>query len=170
MGNELVNIYFLRRGDLVKIGYAKDVSKRVATMQHSLHDVMWIIEGVPRSREKEIHYAMRKWWEFGEWFRAEPESLALMKSIVDGHEPEDFIIYADRSKSTRRMRSKIAAHESWANTTDRAARTAPARQALEQKFLDMADGDPQRAESLRKAHFQRLALKSAEARRRKRAT
>ena len=62
----------------------------------------------------------------------------------------------------------IAAHTSWANTTDRAARTAKARAALDQKFLDEAGGDPLRAESLRKAHFKRLALKSAQARRRRR--
>ena len=62
--------------------------------------------------------------------------------------------------------ASIAAHSSWAKTPDRAARTAPARRALEQKFLDAADGDPVRAEHLRKAHFKRLALKSAQARRR----
>ncbi|QYJ05390.1 hypothetical protein KUV85_06840 [Nocardioides panacisoli] len=60
---------------------------------------------------------------------------------------------------------RIGAHASWANTKDRSARTAPARRALEQKFLDLADGDPVRAEHLRKAHFQRLALRSAQARR-----
>lgn len=66
----------------------------------------------------------------------------------------------------RRLHASIAAHESWANTRDRTARTAPARRALEEKFLKEADGDPVRAEHLRKAHFQRLALKSARARRR----
>lgn len=66
----------------------------------------------------------------------------------------------------RRLRSSIAAHESWANTENRSARTAPARAALERKFLDAAGGDPVRAEHLRKAHFARLALKSAQARRR----
>ncbi|MDT0201342.1 hypothetical protein [Nocardioides sp. AE5] len=63
------------------------------------------------------------------------------------------------------LRSRIAAHESWANTKNRSARTAPARAALEQKFLDQADGDPVRAHHLKKAHFARLALKSAQARR-----
>lgn len=63
------------------------------------------------------------------------------------------------------MRAAIAAHTSWANTTDRSARTAPARAALEAKFLEEADGDPVRAEHLRKAYFTRLALKSAQARR-----
>jgi hypothetical protein len=60
---------------------------------------------------------------------------------------------------------KLGAHTSWANTKDRAARTAPARAAFEQKFLDQANGDPVRAAHLRKAHFARLALKSAQARR-----
>lgn len=60
---------------------------------------------------------------------------------------------------------RIGAHTSWANTKDRTARTAPARAALEQRFLDQADGDPVRAAHLRKAYYQRLALKSAQARR-----
>lgn len=65
----------------------------------------------------------------------------------------------------RKLRSTIAAHESWANTPDRPARTAPARRALEQRFLTLAEGDPIRAEHLRKAHYARMALKSAQVRR-----
>lgn len=67
--------------------------------------------------------------------------------------------------SERRLAASIAAHESWAATSDRTARTAPARAALDQKFLDAADGDPVRAAHLRKAWYARLALKSAKARR-----
>jgi len=63
---------------------------------------------------------------------------------------------------------RLGAHASWANTTDRSARTAPARDAFEQKFLDAADGDHVRAAHLRKAHFARLALKSAQSRRKAR--
>ena len=74
------------------------------------------------------------------------------------------------------LRSRIAAHESWARTPDRAARTAPARAALMARFEHEVDPDgslPQaerqrRAQHLRKAHFARLALKSAQARRRAR--
>jgi hypothetical protein len=62
---------------------------------------------------------------------------------------------------------RIGAHVSWANTVDRSARTAPARAALEAKFLSEADGDPVRAEHLRKAHFSRLAFNSAQARRKR---
>ncbi len=65
----------------------------------------------------------------------------------------------------RSLTASIAAHASWANTANRSARTAPARAALEAKFLAEAGGDPVRAEHLRKAHFKRLALKSVQARR-----
>jgi hypothetical protein len=64
------------------------------------------------------------------------------------------------------LQAKIAAHTSWANTVDRTARTAKGRRAFEDKFLAEADGDELRAASLRKAYFARMALKSAQARRR----
>lgn len=63
---------------------------------------------------------------------------------------------------------KRSAHISWANTADPRARTANARKAFEQKFLDQAGGDPKRAESFRKAYYAELALKSVESRKRSR--
>lgn len=75
-------------------------------------------------------------------------------------------------RSERSLQSSIAAHESWANTADRSARTAPARAALLAKFE--AEVDPEgtlpaderrrRADHKKRAYFQRLALKSAKAR------
>ncbi|KUH90618.1 hypothetical protein [Mycobacterium sp. IS-1556] len=65
------------------------------------------------------------------------------------------------------LTAKRNAHKSWAATPDRTKRTAPARRAFENRFLRQADGDPVRAECLRKAYFADLALKSARARRRR---
>ena len=70
--------------------------------------------------------------------------------------------------SEQSMVARAAAELSWANTTDRSARTAPARAALWQRFLDQVDGDEVRARHLWKAHFANLALRSAQARRRAR--
>lgn len=78
------------------------------------------------------------------------------------------------TETERRLRASIAAHTSWARTPDRSARTAPAREAALARFEREVDPDgvllPQerarRAEHARKAYFQRLALKSARARRR----
>ena len=81
----------------------------------------------------------------------------------------------DLTPEERSLRASIAAHESWANTEDRSSRTAAARAALLAKFEDEVDPDrkldpaerARRAEHKRKAHFQRLALASAKARRAK---
>ena len=75
---------------------------------------------------------------------------------------------ADRS-----LIARLAAHESWANTADPSARTAPARRALLDRFERQVDPDgvlspaerARRAGHARKAYFTRLALRSAQARR-----
>jgi hypothetical protein len=69
------------------------------------------------------------------------------------------------SPSERRLAAQAAAHESWAHTADRSARTAPGRAARDARFLEEAGGDPVKAASLRRAYFARLALASAKARR-----
>lgn len=79
------------------------------------------------------------------------------------------------SPSERVLRSQIAAHTSWANTPDRAARTLPARRAMLDKFERQVDPDgvlapaerAARAQHAKKAHYARLALLSAQARRRR---
>ncbi|WP_319454247.1 MULTISPECIES: hypothetical protein [unclassified Mycobacterium] len=77
--------------------------------------------------------------------------------------------------SERRIVGQIGAHKSWSQTEDRSARTAPGRQAFLDKFEQQVDPDgilppaerAKRAEHARKEFFQRLALKSAQARRRR---
>lgn len=63
----------------------------------------------------------------------------------------------------------MLAHKSWGGTHDRTERTHNARQAFREKFLKEADGDPQRAESLRRAFYREIALKSLAAREAKKA-
>jgi hypothetical protein len=71
---------------------------------------------------------------------------------------------------------KIGAHTRWANEPDRTAALQPARDGMYRKFEDQVDPDrrlapderAKRVDSARKAYYQRLALKSAQARRAKR--
>jgi hypothetical protein len=65
----------------------------------------------------------------------------------------------------RRAAGSFGGHKSWANTEDRSERTAKPRKAFEDKFLREANGDPKRAESLRRAYFAELTLRSLRARR-----
>ena len=79
------------------------------------------------------------------------------------------------SPEERILRARIAANTSWAKTADPSARTAPARAAMLTRFEKEVDPtgelDPderaRRARYAQKAHMQRLALKSAQARRKK---
>lgn len=77
----------------------------------------------------------------------------------------------------RVLAARAAAHSSWAQTSDRSARTKPARDRFAQRFLDQVDPNRElpeaerlrRAESARKAYFADLARRSAAARKSKRA-
>ncbi len=76
----------------------------------------------------------------------------------------------------RVLAGRIGATESWARTPDRTARTAAARQAFIRQFEQQVDPDgvlypterSRRAEHLRSAYYSRLALQSAQARRKAR--
>lgn len=80
------------------------------------------------------------------------------------------------SESTRALAAKIAANTRWSEEPNRSAATATARAAFMARFENQVDPDgklapdvrERLAENARKAHFQRLALKSAKARRGKR--
>ena len=82
-----------------------------------------------------------------------------------------------RTPGERTIAASLAANARWAKVTDRTAATAAARAAQQRKREDAVDPhhelSPQerakRAENLRRAQLQRMALKSAQARR-KRAT
>jgi hypothetical protein len=79
-----------------------------------------------------------------------------------------------RTAAEKSLAGQIGAHAKWAQTTDSTAATAPARQAFNDRFEREVDPDgtlppeerARRAEHARKAYFLRLALKSAQARRR----
>jgi hypothetical protein len=75
----------------------------------------------------------------------------------------------------RVMRARLAAHESWANTPDRSARTAAGHKASPASvdyWLDRVDPDRtmspearrQAAEAKRNAHMARLAFKASRTR------
>lgn len=71
------------------------------------------------------------------------------------------------------MRASIAGNERWARTDNRAEATAPGRRAASERFQTLVDPDgklppeerARRADSARKAHMTRLALRSAQSRR-----
>jgi hypothetical protein len=75
------------------------------------------------------------------------------------------------SPSERHQRARIAAHASWANTSDRSARSKPGRDAVLDRFADEVDPDHalpeaerrQRALSAQRAHLARLSFERSKA-------
>lgn len=79
----------------------------------------------------------------------------------------------DLTAAERSLRASLAVNTSWANTTDRAARTQPARDAQFAKWLREVDPDGvlpeaeriRRARYLQIAHMKRMQLAAAKKRR-----
>lgn len=80
------------------------------------------------------------------------------------------------SPAQRSLQAQVAAHTRWAKEVDATTATQPARDGLLARFerevdptgqMDPADRR-KRAQQLRRAHMQRLALKSSQARAAKR--
>lgn len=77
--------------------------------------------------------------------------------------------------SDRSQIARIAANTRWAKEPDRSAATQAARDGMARKFDDQVDPGrvlapeerARRADSARKAHYQRMARRSAQARRAK---
>lgn len=85
---------------------------------------------------------------------------------------------SEMTPEERSLRARIAVNTSWAHTTDRTARTAPATKnspASRDYWERKVDPDgvmdsmtrAKAAENARRAHYQRMAYRSAQARRRK---
>jgi len=77
-----------------------------------------------------------------------------------------------RARADRVVIATIAAHTRWSRTVDRAAATAPARQALLDRFAREVDPDgtldaatrAKLAENARRAYFRRLSRQGVQAR------
>lgn len=102
-------------------------------------------------------------------------SLDVNESLLT-EEPPATLKAVLSTRTERRLQAQLAAHQSWAHTDDRSARTAKAREAFDRRFEHEVDPDgvlspverARRADHARKAYFTRLALKSAQVRRKSR--
>lgn len=92
----------------------------------------------------------------------------MTRSHLDGE--HGYEVNTPTTSSERSQIARIAANTRWAREDDRTAATQPARDGLDRRFEREVDPDgvlapdelARRVTSARKAHFQRLALKSAQ--------
>ena len=88
LGESVGWIYFARSGDLVKVGFSRKLTARLATLQtHSVHPVRLLkkLRGTTAD-EKSWHRRFAHLRVRGEWFRATPALLAALKSARGGRQ------------------------------------------------------------------------------------
>lgn len=100
-----------------------------------------------------------------------------LADLAEEDDPQAALTEMVDRRSVYHLRAQVAANARWAKEPDRAAATRKARETRWQNYLTKARelappgeseaGIIQRAERLRKADMQRMALKSVQARRRK---
>lgn len=79
-------VYFLRAGDLIKIGHSQEPRGRLATLRGAspLKLDLLHIEPGPVSKERTLHRRFRRLRSHGEWFRAEHDLLAYIDLLKGG--------------------------------------------------------------------------------------
>lgn len=77
-------VYFVQSGDFIKIGYSKNVSERLVTMQTGSPTELILIATIPGSviTEERIHRLFERLYHRGEWFRRTPQLMAYIDWLV----------------------------------------------------------------------------------------
>jgi hypothetical protein len=95
-----------------------------------------------------------------------------MSDTESGSAKRQHGVYESLTPGQRSLRARTAAHASWANTSNPAARTRPGAQAAFRRFEDQVDPDRtlpederyRRAKSAQRAHMSAIAQKSVKSR------
>ena len=84
------NVYFVQGlAPYIKIGYAKDVQKRIANMQSGHPAPLRVLAIIPGNMKLErlYHKALKQYQVHGEWFEVEPV-MRVIKRITEGERPK----------------------------------------------------------------------------------
>ena len=83
--DESSQVYFMHAKNLglVKIGFSKNVERRLTTLQTSCPDELELLKTIPggRSVEEELHSRFEDYRQTGEWFKASPELIQYISSL-----------------------------------------------------------------------------------------
>lgn len=72
------NVYFIRLGDRIKVGYSENPAARLAELPHE--EVFGVIPG-SREDERGWHRLLADYRVTGEWFRADPGVIAHISRV-----------------------------------------------------------------------------------------
>lgn len=110
-----MSIYFLRHGDLIKIGFSSNLGARVAAIISSIPGKVEFLGHMPGDRDVESHFhALFAEQRFsGEWFHTSERLEAVVSSALDHQQPRP-----DHGTSALGLRRQDRA-DAWAGTSQR---------------------------------------------------
>lgn len=102
------NVYFIGCGSLIKIGFAQDVTQRLAQLQTGNPEplcVTAVIVDAPASLERLLHFVFKAARARGEWFNKSPDLSRLISHVQAGAKPKtlpEIVYYASLEDNSRR--------------------------------------------------------------------
>lgn len=83
------NVYFIRFGEMVKIGFAINVAKRLRNLQAGSPGQFELLGAVPGTPldELTLHRKFEKLRSTGEWFKADPALLNYIHTATQSRSP-----------------------------------------------------------------------------------
>ncbi len=85
------NVYIVRAGKFIKIGFATDVPRRLAQLQTGTSEPLQLLAVIPECTmklEKLLHLRLADFKERGEWFRYTGRCRAFIVTIMSGARPK----------------------------------------------------------------------------------
>jgi hypothetical protein len=98
--NRFGRVYFVTNGDAIKIGFAKNLARRMSGLQVGSHVPLWLIGSYAarQSKEKEFHRRLKDRRLVGEWFEIHGDVFELIQELevkrgwIEGDDEDSYAI------------------------------------------------------------------------------
>lgn len=98
--NRFGRVYFVTNGDAIKIGFARDVKRRLRGLQVSFHVPLLLLGSIAakQSKEREFHERLKHLRLGGEWFEIHDDVFKLIEELevkrgwIEGEDEDDYAI------------------------------------------------------------------------------
>lgn len=137
-------VYFISRGDAIKIGFSRDPRDRLAALQTQHPEVLELITSAPGTvrHERSLHQKFDHLRITGEWFRSAPELIEYI-NIVRRTGRATVTLLDEQQRARRQLHALGAAHR------DQIAVTSRTRMLIKQMANLERERDPVAASGLR---------------------
>jgi hypothetical protein len=154
----LASVYFIRSGDMIKIGYSRSPEDRMKALQTSHHTRLELIGVIPGSYQTEsrLHRQFRHLKGSGEWFRATPDLLLYIRRATNQIERTPIVVIPPRAP-TPGLKAMIS------DLTKERAKSSYPRRGYISNLIEQLHNRDQETDPTARAHLDRFIAASVAA-------